>query len=182
MASVDPPLLMFPPPNAHIQRLPVRLVPLSSGFCGRTLLAGKLPLRRGQARAPQATRSDEEGSDDSSSVATVSDVDNDPVARGTGRVRSSERSRHAVRGAGCRQRGGPDGVFSAHPSLVGKSMKDLKDKAGKPIGEEFYKVAQEGKVAEVSYVWPRPGSAEPVQKVSFVTKVGDQVCAVGYYK
>ncbi len=78
--------------------------------------------------------------------------------------------------------GGPDGVFSAHPSLVGKSMKDLKDKAGKPIGEEFYKVAQEGKVAEVSYVWPRPGSAEPVQKVSFVTKVGDQVCAVGYYK
>ena len=26
--------------------------------------------------------------------------------------------------------GGPDGNFTAHPSLTGKSMKDLKDKAG----------------------------------------------------
>jgi signal transduction histidine kinase len=78
--------------------------------------------------------------------------------------------------------GGPDGNFTAHPSLVGKSLKDLKDKAGKPLGEEIYKVAAEGKVAEVSYMWPRPGTTEPVQKVSYVTKVGDQVCAVGYYK
>jgi hypothetical protein len=31
-------------------------------------------------------------------------------------------------------------------------------------------------------MWPRPGATEPVQKVSYVTKVGDQVCAVGYYK
>jgi hypothetical protein len=31
-------------------------------------------------------------------------------------------------------------------------------------------------------MWPRPGTTDPVQKVSFVTKVGDQVCAVGYYK
>ena len=78
--------------------------------------------------------------------------------------------------------GGPDGNFTAHPSLVGKSLKDLKDKAGKPFGAEMYKVAQEGKISEVSYMWPRPGQTEPVQKVSFVTKVGDQVCAVGYYK
>jgi signal transduction histidine kinase len=78
--------------------------------------------------------------------------------------------------------GGPDGKFTAHPTLVGKSLKDLKDKTGKPIGEEMYKVAQEGKVAEVSYMWPRPGETEPVQKVVYVTKVGDQVCAVGYYK
>jgi signal transduction histidine kinase len=78
--------------------------------------------------------------------------------------------------------GGPDGNFTAHPSLVGKSLKDLKDKAGKGLGAEMYKVAQEGKISEVSYMWPRPGGTEPVQKVSFVTKVGDQVCAVGYYK
>lgn len=78
--------------------------------------------------------------------------------------------------------GGPDGNFTAHPTLVGKSLKDLKDKAGKALGEEMYKVAQEGSVASVSYMWPRPGSTDPVQKVSFVTKVGDQVCAVGYYK
>ncbi len=78
--------------------------------------------------------------------------------------------------------GGPNGNFTAHPTLVGKSLKELKDKAGKPLGEEIYKVAQEGKISEVNYMWPRPGSTEPVQKVSFVTKVGDQVCAVGYYK
>ena len=78
--------------------------------------------------------------------------------------------------------GGPDGNFTAHPSLVGKSLKELKDKAGKPLGMEIYKVAQEGKIGEVSYMWPRPGSTEPVQKVTFVTKVTDQICAVGYYK
>ncbi len=78
--------------------------------------------------------------------------------------------------------GGPDGNFTAHPTLTGKSLKDLKDKAGKGLGAEMYKVAAEGKIAEVSYMWPRPGQTEPVQKVSFVTKVGDQVCAVGYYK
>lgn len=75
-----------------------------------------------------------------------------------------------------------DGNFSAHPALLGKSMKELKDKTGKAMGEEMLKVAAEGKVAEVSYMWPRPGAADPVQKVSYVTKVGDQVCGVGYYK
>jgi signal transduction histidine kinase len=79
--------------------------------------------------------------------------------------------------------GGPDGNFTAHPTLNGKSLKDLKGKEGKPIGEEMYKDAQEGKISEVSYMWPRPGTTEPlVQKVSYYTKVGDQICAVGYYK
>jgi signal transduction histidine kinase len=78
--------------------------------------------------------------------------------------------------------GGPDGNFTAHPKLVGKSLKDLKDKAGKPLGQEIYATAKEGKISEVSYMWPRPDSTDPVQKISFVTKVGDQVCAVGYYK
>jgi signal transduction histidine kinase len=78
--------------------------------------------------------------------------------------------------------GGPDGNFTAHPTLNGKSMKDLKDKAGTPLGEQIYKAASEGKISEVSYMWPRPGTTEPVQKVTYVTKVSDQVCAVGYYK
>ena len=77
--------------------------------------------------------------------------------------------------------GGPDGNFTAHPTLVGKSLKDLKDKAGKPLGQEIYAVARVGKISEVTYMWPRPGSTEPVQKITFVTKIGDQVCAVGYY-
>ena len=78
--------------------------------------------------------------------------------------------------------GGPDGNFTAHPSLTGKSLKGLMDKAGKPLGEEIYAKATEGKISEVSYMWPRPGTSEPVQKVTYITKVGDQVCAVGYYK
>jgi len=78
--------------------------------------------------------------------------------------------------------GGPDGNFSAHPKLVGQSLKDLKDKAGKAFGQEIYDTAKEGEIGEVSYMWPRPGETEPVEKMSFVTKVDDQVCAVGYYK
>jgi signal transduction histidine kinase len=78
--------------------------------------------------------------------------------------------------------GGADGNFTAHPTLVGKSLKDLKDKAGKALGEEIYAAAKEGEIAEVDYMWPRPGEQEPTEKVTYVTKVGDQVCAVGYYK
>jgi len=79
--------------------------------------------------------------------------------------------------------GGADGMVTAHPTLLGKSMKDLKGKAGEPIGEEMYKKAQEGKISEVTYMWPRPGTTEPlVQKTVYYTKVGDQICAVGYYK
>ena len=75
-----------------------------------------------------------------------------------------------------------DGVFTAHPKLAGKSLKELKDKDGKALGEAIMTSAKEGAVAEVDYKWPRPGSEEAVPKVSYVTKVGDQVCAVGYYK
>lgn len=85
---------------------------------------------------------------------------------------------------------GPDGNMTAHPAyypklypkLEGRNLKAVKDKADKPFGEEMYKTAQEGKISELSYMWPRPGGTDPVQKVSFYTKVGDQVCAVGYYK
>jgi hypothetical protein len=76
-----------------------------------------------------------------------------------------------------------DGAMTAHPALMGKKIQDIVDKNGKKLGEEMQKVAAEGKLAEVSYMWPRPGAdTTPVQKVSFVTKVGDQVCGVGYYK
>jgi signal transduction histidine kinase len=78
--------------------------------------------------------------------------------------------------------GGPDGNFTAHPKLVGKSLKDLKDKSGKAIGEEMYANAKEGEVVEVVYMWPRPNEDTPVEKVAYVTMVGDQICAVGYYK
>lgn len=78
--------------------------------------------------------------------------------------------------------GGADGNFSAHPTLTGKSMKDLKSTSGEAVGAALYAAAKEGAISEVAYLWPRPGATEPVQKISYVTKIGDQVCAVGYYK
>jgi signal transduction histidine kinase len=81
--------------------------------------------------------------------------------------------------------GGPDGKFTAHganPSLVGQSMTERKDPSGKAYGEEFYKVAQAGKFAEVSYSIPKPGETTAVPKIAYITKIGDQVCGVGYYK
>ena len=77
-----------------------------------------------------------------------------------------------------------DGIINAAPAaVIGKDMRTLKDKNGKEYGKEMYDSAKEGTFVEVSYMWPRPGTdTTPVQKVSFVTKVADQVCAVGYYK
>ena len=77
-----------------------------------------------------------------------------------------------------------EGSMTAHPSPQIRTMKmtDIKDKTGYALGAEMMKVAAEGKIAEVAYKWPRPCSEEPVDKVSFVTKVGDQICGVGYYK
>ena len=78
-----------------------------------------------------------------------------------------------------------DGKVVAHgndPTRVGLLTKDLKDPTGKLYGEEMLRVAEEGKVSEVSYLFPRPGSETPVPKNALVTKVADHVCAVGYYK
>lgn len=76
-----------------------------------------------------------------------------------------------------------DSAFTVHPTLMGKKLRDVKDKNGKALGEEIMNVATEGKFSEVSYFWPRPDAdTTPVRKVTFVTKVADQVCAVGYYK
>ncbi len=80
---------------------------------------------------------------------------------------------------------GADGKITAHgalPERLGVDQATLKDSAGKPFGAEIRNVAKPGKIGEVSYMYKRPGSAEQEPKVSLVTKVADQVCAVGYYK
>lgn len=77
------------------------------------------------------------------------------------------------------------GLFVAHGAnadLVGRSLRDLQDKAGTALGEAMYGQATAGSIVEVGYMWPRPGEEEPTDKVSLVTKVGDDVCAVGYYR
>lgn len=75
-----------------------------------------------------------------------------------------------------------DGVTTAHPTTKGESIKDAKDGNGFAFGREMLSTATEGKIGEIAYLWPRPGSDKNVEKVSFFTKVGDQICGVGYYK
>lgn len=73
-------------------------------------------------------------------------------------------------------------VSSTHPSLLGTDVRTLKDKTDKAFGQELYNAATDGKITEVSYMFPRPGEDVPVQKVSFVTGVSDIGCGVGYFK
>ena len=81
--------------------------------------------------------------------------------------------------------GDSKGDFIAHAvnqSLVGQSLRDLQGRAGSPLGENIYAAAASGDVSEVSYMWPRPGEEEPVQKHAYVAQIGDVTCAVGYYE
>ena len=57
-----------------------------------------------------------------------------------------------------------------------------KDVANAPLGETIMENATEGTIKETTYWWPRPGSDKPLEKTTFYTKAGDQICAVGYYK
>ena len=80
---------------------------------------------------------------------------------------------------------GNDGIITAHgakSTLVGQDSMPWNDKAGKAFVREMYEVATEGEFRLVGYMWPRPGSEEPVQKETYVTRVADQMCGVGYYK
>jgi signal transduction histidine kinase len=75
-----------------------------------------------------------------------------------------------------------DGIINAAPpAVMGKDVRTLKDKSGKDYGKEIYDSAKEGTFTEVSYMFPKPGTDVPVPKRSFVTKVADQTCGVGYY-
>jgi signal transduction histidine kinase len=77
-----------------------------------------------------------------------------------------------------------DGITqAAPPSVLGKDVRTLKDAKGNAFGADIYKAAaEEGKINEVSYEFPKPGATDPSPKTSFVTKVGDLGCGVGYYK
>jgi signal transduction histidine kinase len=77
-----------------------------------------------------------------------------------------------------------DGRVDAHldAKQIGRNIKDLYDVDGVAFGQEIMAVAKPGNFDAVSYMWPRPDSHSPAAKVTFVTRVADQVCGVGYYK
>ena len=75
-----------------------------------------------------------------------------------------------------------DGILTAHPYLKGEHLQEIVGKKGYPLGEEIMNTATEGKIKEVTYWWPRPGTEKPLEKRTFFTKVVGQDCGVGYYK
>jgi hypothetical protein len=73
---------------------------------------------------------------------------------------------------------------TANQTLIGTDVRTLKFKDD-PFGQRIYdatKGTPEESVATVDYNFPKPGTTEYVSKQSFVTRVGDQGCGVGYYK
>jgi len=79
-----------------------------------------------------------------------------------------------------------DGKFTAHPNaaLMGTDVRNLK--AGDdPLGQRIFdtiKSSPEGSVSTVDYNFPKPGTTEPLPKQSFVARLADEGCGVGYYK
>ena len=73
---------------------------------------------------------------------------------------------------------------SANQALMGTDIRTIKakdDSFGQRIYDAMKGTPEEG-VATVDYNFPKPGTTEPLPKQSFVTRVGDQGCGVGFYK
>ena len=78
-----------------------------------------------------------------------------------------------------------DGKFTAHTNekLMGTDIRALKDPDGLPLGQNIFDGVKEGAISTVDYKFPKPGTTTPaVPKQSFIIKVSDQGCGVGYYK
>ena len=77
---------------------------------------------------------------------------------------------------------GPGDVLSANggfPSLVGGSVDVLKDANGKPLGKSLVDAAAHG--GSLEYPMMNPATRRAETKVSFVEKVGTDVCGVGAF-
>jgi hypothetical protein len=74
-----------------------------------------------------------------------------------------------------------DGILTVHPTNKGDQLRDVKGKHGAPLGETIMDNAVEGTIKETTYWWPRPGEEQPLEKTTYYTKVGDQICGTGYY-
>lgn len=80
-----------------------------------------------------------------------------------------------------------NGVFTAHPDrgLLGTDIRQLWEMDGSPLGKKIFDAANganDSTIVTVSYNFPKPGTTSPAPKESYVTKVGNQGCGVGYYK
>lgn len=84
----------------------------------------------------------------------------------------------------CFEQGTDDLMMTAHgglASLVGTPSHDLTDAKGVNLGELLDRDTG-GEIETATYWWPRPGSEEAVEKVSFYVTVDGQNCLVGHYR
>jgi signal transduction histidine kinase len=76
---------------------------------------------------------------------------------------------------------GVDLINPAFPNLEGRNMYNMRDEAGKYLIREMIEVAKTKGSGWVEYLWPKPGDANPVKKLSFVkaVKLNDEMLVVG---
>jgi signal transduction histidine kinase len=68
---------------------------------------------------------------------------------------------------------GADDKILCHPnaSLVGKNNSDVTDANGKKIGIDIEAASKKKDGGWTDYVWPRPGTTNPVPKMTYSTRV-----------
>ena len=80
---------------------------------------------------------------------------------------------------------GPDSKMVAHGAdqkQIGVDITTLKDVDGKAFGVAVIKVGNQPGGGSVEYKWNHPVSKQVEAKVSYVSKVGTDICGVGAYK
>lgn len=75
-----------------------------------------------------------------------------------------------------------NGKFTAHEAFVTMDVRTLRDANRKAYGAEMYKDAQQGRITEVVFISPVPGSTELATKRAYVTRIDDQICGVSAYE
>ena len=79
----------------------------------------------------------------------------------------------------------PDLTVSAHgadASQVGVKIDNLKDADGFAFGTAMFEAGQQPDGGSVEYKWLNPVTKQVEPKISFVRKVGEDVCGVGAYQ
>jgi signal transduction histidine kinase len=69
-----------------------------------------------------------------------------------------------------------------YPARVGTSADLLKDAQGKPLRQALWDAGSREGGGSVEYMHLNPATLKPEPKLSFVQKVGEDVCGVGAYK
>jgi hypothetical protein len=76
-----------------------------------------------------------------------------------------------------------DGIITANSNqfTIGKDGRTLNHPLVQRIFDTI-KNAPEGTVSTLDYKFPKPGTIKPVPKESYLMRIGNEGCGVGYYK